>query len=498
MPSFASNALAVLVTALTVTAQMSYLDIKAVEEAENVKECEALGGVASVRGIEFPSATTQFFFIYCGSLVFFMQAGFALLEAGSVQKVVTVNILFKNLADVLVGAFVWWTLGYAFAYGKNGSSDLPKDQNDFIGNSGYFLQNIGFCEYSFYFYQWTFAATAVTIVSGAVAGRTQLKAYMGYSILLIGFVYPTVVKWTWSYNGWLWQGTNTDGEKVFEAGEDNMGYRDFAGSGIVHVLGGTAALVGAWMVGPRVGWTKEDGITGHSMPLVFLGTMILSFGFIGFNGGSVLAMDTTSHAAGASLAVVNTILAGSGGGVVMEIWSRGFDKKWSMVTMCNSALAGMVAVCAGADSYWPWAAWIVGMCGGLGFRFVSRMIRKAEIDDAIDACGVHLGGGMVGVLLRPFFDKADGLFYGHGVGWTMLGWNIAGLVVIVVWTGAWMYLLFKILSVTGNLRVSDAEQAGPGGIDAHEHGEDSYSLNDWKPNGEVAAKPSKPNTVVPS
>ena len=387
----------------------------------------------------------------------------------------------QNLADIFVGAIAWFSLGYAFAYGYNGDGPLPEDQNDFIGNSGYFLQYIGLCEYAFFFYQWTFAATTVTIVSGAMAGRTQLKAYLVYAIILTAFVYPTVVKWTWSYNGWLWQGTNTDGTKVFEADEDDMGYRDFAGSGIVHSCGGIAALVGAWMVGPRVGWSPDTPIPGHSMPLVFLGTMILMFGFIGFNGGSVLAMDSATNTATAALAIVNTVLSAAGGAIAADLLDRTFTKKWSMVTMCNGALGGMVAICSCADSVWPWASIFIGMFGGLGFKAMSKLVKKMGVDDAIDAVAVHLGGGIVGVLLRPFFDKSQGLIYGHSIGWTMLGWNVAGLVVILVWTTSIMFALFLALSKLGWLRISDHEQAGPGGIDAKEHGEDSYSLNDFNP-----------------
>ena len=326
-----------------------------------------------------------------------------MLEAGSVGSSCVTNILFKNFCDTLVSGFMWWSVGYAFAYGSPSSS--------FIGHSQFFLDtnHISICAYSDWFFQWTFCATTATIVSGAMAGRTQLIAYIVYSIALTGFVYPVVVHWTWSGDAWL----------------SEKGYSDFAGSGIVHACGGTAALVGAIFVGPRgtadfEDYEKKWDIPGHSMPLVALGTLILIFGFFGFNGGSVLALDSQDDAALISLAIVNTVMAATGGGLMAIVLQRAFHKHWSLMMACNGAIAGMVAVCASADKVYPWAGLLIGMVGALSFYGWSTMLHTFGVDDAIDAVGVHLGAGIWGTIAAPLFNFNDSIFY-HG---TKTAWEM--------------------------------------------------------------------------
>lgn len=270
------------------------------------------------------------------------------------------------MGDCLIGAAVWFAVGWAWAYGDvlGESPDSPTTSTRtlhsplstnlnphtharvclyvewFIGSTGYFGQNLNPCRYPEWFYQWTFAATTATIVSGAVAGRTQLAAYLVYTLWIVGFVYPTIVHWTWSGQAFLAQG-------AMSGPNEGVGYFDYAGSGIVHCTGGTAALIGAYMVGPR--GTKDfvrDGlqpfenvkdktdIHGHSMPLVALGTFILFFGFLGFNGGSVLTLEGTENAVTMSLAVMNTVLAASGGGLAAVFLTWIQDRQYWYVVSC--------------------------------------------------------------------------------------------------------------------------------------------------------------------
>eukprot|EP00038_Savillea_parva_P004978 m.145639 g.145639 ORF g.145639 m.145639 type:complete len:530 (-) comp11629_c1_seq9:298-1887(-) len=465
----------------------------------NAQVCDGYDHGATTFGTD-PAISTFILLIVMGALVMFMQAGFAMLEAGSLGVTAVVSVLFKNLGDCLIGAFIWWAVGWAWAYGEvygDNDENAPITSTQwFIGSSGYFAQNLNPCNYPMWFYQWTFAATTATIVSGAVAGRTQLTAYLAYTVWIVGFVYPTIVHWTWSGTAWLAQGSINDQNA-------GVGYFDYAGSGIVHCTGGTAALIGAWMVGPRgTSDMLRDGlkpfenvkdkseISGHSMPLVALGTLILVFGFIGFNGGSVLALETVEEGVTMSLAVMNTILAASGGGLaaVFCTWLQ-HRKYWSLMQMCNGTIAGMVAICAGANTVYPWAAWVIGFIGGLSYKAWSVALTKAGIDDPIDAAAVHLGAGAWGVIAVTLFamDKEaplnaygmGGIFYDayDRAPWVRLGWAFLGLLVIIGWTTVNMLIVFSILKYFKCLRVDDAVIAGDGGLDKHEHGEYAYVLD---------------------
>lgn len=419
------------------------------------------------------TVNTQFFLVVMGSLVIFMQAGFALLEAGSIGVQSVVNILFKNINDMLLGALLWWAVGYAFAYGNNPS--YP-----FIGDSGYFLQHVGLCEYANWFFQWTFAATAVTIVSGAVAGRLSMKAYFGYTILIAGFVYPTTVHWTWSSDAWLAEGDDDGGY-----------YRDFAGSGIVHVTGGISALVGAYILGPRKG-VFEDGQGkphAHSLPMVLQGTLILFLGFIGFNGGSVLALDSTSDARLMSLAAVNTVMAGCGGGLTTITIFKVMDNIWNLPEACNGLLAGMVAICAGANTVYPWAAFVIGAIAGIVYFLWAKALTALKIDDAINASPVHLGAGIWGVIAVPLFSFQDSIFYDDSnSAWRQLGWAFAGVTVICLWAGGLMAILFNVLKWLGLLRY-DAHDS----LDMAKHGEQAYNMGGAI--GDTQSRSSRENTV---
>jgi len=406
-----------------------------------------------------------FFLIVMGCIVFLMQCGFAFLEAGSVRSKNTVNILIKNMLDAFIGGVSYWAIGWALAYGENG--------NPFCGGSFFFSYQMPLSMFPSWFFQFVFAATAATIVSGAVAERCQFFAYFMYSIIITGWVYPVVTHWAWDGAGWL----------------NMLGYHDFAGSGVVHLLGATCALFGCLLIKPRMGRFTKDGkpieMQGHSVPFAALGGFILLFGFLAFNGGSQLAIsgqneDGVKDTDVVGLAIVNTIIGGCGGGLVVLFTNKmQKDGKWSYLLTLNGALTGMVAQCAGCDVFMPWAALIVGIIGGLAFTLVHNVMLKCRLDDPLDAVAVHGGGGVVGVLMEPFFAFGEGIFWVGGTAepWKQLGVNLAGILAIFAWSAFWSILIFGSLSYFKLLRIDrDCEFRG---CDMVKHGEPAYPANAW-------------------
>ncbi|XP_068672479.1 putative ammonium transporter 1 [Montipora foliosa] len=411
----------------------------------------------------------QVFLIVMGCLIFFMQAGFAFLEAGSVRSKNTTNILIKNVLDVFIGAIAYWLFGYAFAFGS--------DSNGFIGQKYFALAELPADKFSNWFFHFVFAATSATIVSGAMAERTEFHSYLMYSSFLTGFVYPVVAHWAWDSKGWLYSGI-TDG-----SGEV-LTYQDFAGSGVVHTLGGTFALVGAAIVGPRLGRFSEDGtpqvLQGHTVPQVALGGFILFFGFLAFNGGSQTAIASPGDADIVALAMVNTVLGGASGALTaMMIKRLGYAKKyWSLLFTINGGLTGMVAMCAGCNVVYPYAAFIIGVIAGMAYVAWSTAVLYFKIDDPLDAVAVHLGGGTWGVLSVPIFNKESGIMYsGSLLSFRGFGWNLLGVLVIMAWSAALSFLLFIILRLTKQLRVP--EEIELKGLDIPKHGEPAYPLDSY-------------------
>lgn len=412
----------------------------------------------------------HFFLVVIAIVIFFMQCGFAFLEAGSVRSKNTVNILIKNVLDAFIGACSYWAIGWGLAYGEDG--------NPFCGGSEYFNFQLSYDKYPKWFFQFVFAATAATIVSGAIAERCQFVAYFVYSILITGWVYPPVSHWAWDGAGWLAQGGY---------------YADFAGSGVVHLLGAGCAIVGCYFMGPRRGRFNKKGepldMPGHSVPLCGLGGFILIFGFLAFNGGSQANISAEGDGAVVGLAIVNTILGGSLGGLSVLFLSKflwpGSNGTWSFLLTLNGALTGMVALCGGCNLYEPWAAMLVGAGAGVMFMTVHTLMLKFRLDDPLDAVAVHGGGGLWGLLCVPFFMSAgleEGkrgiLFDGHSQHpWLVLGWNVAGAVAIASWSMVWSALLFGGLKLAGVLRVStDMEFRG---MDLIKHGEAAYPAGAW-------------------
>ena len=415
--------------------------------------------------------------LYCGTLVFLMQTGFAMLCAGSIRAKNAQNILLKNLLDACVGALGFWATGYAFAYGQSGS-----DKNPFIGNNYFFLSKgyEGGDGYHNWFFQFAFAATAATIVSGAVAERCSMAAYAAYSAFLTGFVYPVVVHWVWSGPGWLsaWKGRN-------KAALLNVGVVDFAGCGVVHMVGGAAAGIGAAVLGPRIGRFAGENpgpIKGHSMPLVVLGTFFLWVGWYGFNPGSTLYIGGVSTVA--SRVAVTTTLAAASGGVANLFIHYKLSQTYDVAEMCNGILAGLVSITSACPVVEPWAAVVIGPIGAVFYTLGAKLLVKLEIDDAVNATPVHYFAGCWGLLapalfarkehMREAYGNADvgGLFYtGQG---NMLACNFVALIAITIWVGALMTPFFILLKKAGWFRVPENIEIE--GLDDSKHGGSAYGI----------------------
>ena len=385
--------------------------------------------------------------VICGILVFFMQAGFTLVEAGFTRAKNTSNIIMKNLMDLSVGSLAFWAIGYTIMYGDSIGS--------FIGTPSLFydvredMHNL--------FFQTVFCATAATIVSGAIAERTKFSTYLIFSLLMTTVIYPISGHWVWQGDGWL----------------TGLGFIDFAGSTVVHSVGGWAALVAAALVGPRIGkYTdgKSNALPGHNMLYGALGVFILWLGWFGFNPGSELAIsgDSANNVAGI---VITTNLAAAAGAVVALFltWIR-YGKADISMTL-NGALAGLVGITAGCAAVDPMGAFIIGIVSGIVVVFSIEFIDKVlKIDDPVGAISVHGVVGAVGTLLVGVFATDGGLLYGGGFG--QLGVQAIGVVAIGGWAMITTFIILSILKAVMGLRVTEKEELD--GLDIHEHGIDSY------------------------
>lgn len=409
----------------------------------------------------------QMFLIFMGMIVFFMQCGFAFLEAGAVRSKNVTNILIKNVFDSFISGVSYWLVGYAFAFG---------DGNEFIGYKHFASHQLPDTEYAMFFFQFTFAATAATIVSGAVAERCEFMAYFVYSFFITGFIYPVVTHWVWG-GGFLSQGKDYGGDI------GQISYQDFAGSGVVHCLGGTAAFVGALLLGPRIGRFHRETKTviqlrGHSVPIAALGGFILFFGFLAFNGGSQTSITADGDGAAVSISVVNTIISGSFAAFSALIINRSplfGNKSWSLLITINGALTGMVAACAGCNVMHTYGACVVGCISGISFHLWSWIVRSLKIDDPLDAVAVHFGGGSWGVIALAFFHRGDGILYNWNQRSGMFfAWQLAGLLAITAWAAVTSLLLFGILKLLKVLRVPEDIEIR--GLDIPKHNEPAYPV----------------------
>lgn len=435
---------------------------------------------------DLQDGTDVFYSLFCGAAIFLMQCGFAMLCAGSVRQKNVKNIMLKNILDACGGALGFYTLGFGVAYGGG----------SFIGTTGsfYFLSDpeAGGYGYIGFFFQFTFAATAATIVAGTVAERCKMVAYLCYSVLLTAFVYPVVVHAIWNSVGFL---------SAFAAEPlRGVGMIDFAGSGVVHMTGGMTALVAAIILGPRIGrFYDEDGnaldqpasFPPHSVALQVLGTFILWFGWYGFNPGSTLAIAASGYGDIAALCAVTTTLSAASGSVsalftdtLLGFFSEG-EAEYDLTMAMNGSLSGLVGITANCSVVEPWAAVLIGLISGVVYVFSSKLLVLLKIDDAVDAIPVHFFNGIWGCIATAIFaaprhtalaysdDAAQncGFLYTNA---NLLINELLGILFIIAWVGGVMTPFFLILNFFGMFRVDALEEKV--GLDISHHKGSAYDL----------------------
>ncbi len=387
------------------------------------------------------------------ALVFFMQAGFAMVESGFTRAKNAGNIIMKNLMDFSIGTPLYWIVGFGVMFGT---------QSAVFGGIDFFTQGdysavlpSGVSFFSFFIFQTVFCATAATIVSGAMAERTKFISYCLYSAAISLIIYPVSGHWIWG-GGWLSQ----------------LGFHDFAGSTAVHMLGGVAALVGAAILGPRIGKYGKDGkpkaIPGHSITLGALGVFILWFCWFGFNGGSTVSMtDGSAELAGKIFFNTNLAAAAATVSVMIITWLR--YKKPDVSMTLNGSLAGLVAITAGCDAVEPWAAAIIGIIAGFAVVFGIEFIDKVlKVDDPVGAIGVHGICGALGTILTGVFATEEYLAGAEMTRLQAIGVQAVGVLATAAWTAVTISIVFILLKKTVGLRVSEAEEIS--GLDLPEHG----------------------------
>ena len=404
-------------------------------------------GVAYAQGAvsadDVDSKLNDFILVAAAALVFFMQAGFAFLGAGLIRSKNTVNYMTKSFLDFCIASLGFWAFGYALMMGGGAASGI-------IGLEGFFLLDFEDTDLVAWFFQMVFAGTAATIIAGAVAERTKINAYFAYSFIVGALVYPIYGHWAWSDEGWLTQ--------------IGPGFADYAGSGVVHMIGGFLALAGAFVVGPRKGFREGEDLKGHNMPYVVIGTFILFFGWFGFN--------INSDSLG--LNAVNTLLAGAAGAVSAIYIAMIRTGKADIEMGANGALAGLVGITAGCAYVDPWAAVVIGLLAGVIMIAGVHLIKLVlKVDDPVGAISVHGICGAWGLLAVGIFatghNDVEGLIAGNA---EQLVPQIIGLLVAAAWGLGAGFILFKALDMTMGLRASEEEEMQ--GLDIPEHGRSAY------------------------
>lgn len=389
-------------------------------------------------------------------LVFFMQAGFGMLETGLIRAKNASNILMKNMLDFCMASLGFFIFGYAIMFGGSGK---------LFGNQGWFLVNAvepdGLPLYAYWLFQAAFCGAAATIVAGGMAERMRFSSYLIYSFIISAFIYPIVGHWIWG-GGWL----------------ADLNFHDFAGSTVVHATGGFAALIGTIILKPRIGkynvYGQPNFIAGHNIPLVSLGAFILWFGWFGFNAGSTLGFGDPEQVARVA---INTCLAAAAGAIAIMFvaWIK-FGKPDFTLTL-NGSLAGLVAITAPCAVVTPGSAIYIGAIGGVICLYAILLLDKLHIDDPVGATPVHGVNGIWGTLAVGLFGQSylgaplDGLFYGGG--FKQLGIQALGTFSVVIFVVGSMWLVFKSIDALVGLRVSEKEELQ--GLDIGEHGMESYS-----------------------
>ncbi|KAL2555389.1 Ammonium transporter 1 member 2 [Forsythia ovata] len=435
------------------------------------------------------------YLLFSAYLVFAMQLGFAMLCAGSVRAKNTMNIMLTNVLDAAAGGLSYYLFGFAFAFGA--------PSNGFIGRHFFGLKEFPSpsFDYSFFLYQWAFAIAAAGITSGSIAERTQFVAYLIYSSFLTGFVYPVVSHWFWSGDGWA-SAAKFDNDLLF-----GSGVIDFAGSGVVHMVGGIAGLWGALIEGPRIGRFDTSGrsvvLRGHSASLVVLGSFLLWFGWYGFNPGSFLTIlksygtkgDYYGQWSAVGRTAVTTTLAGSTAALTTLFGKRLLVGHWNVTDVCNGLLGGFAAITSGCSVVEPWAAIICGFIAAWILIGFNKLAEKLKYDDPLEAAQLHGGCGAWGVLFTGLFakqayvnevypgrpDRPYGLFMGGGG--KLLGAQIIQILVIIGWVTATMAPLFYALHKLNLLRISSEDEMA--GMDFTRHGGFAYIYHDEDENSNL-------------
>ena len=399
---------------------------------------------------ELGYALDTFYFLICGALVMWMAAGFAMLEAGLVRAKNTTEILTKNVTLFAIACTMYMICGYDIMYGggifldgiiADGATGVAEDAATYAPSADFFFQVV-------------FVATAMSIVSGAVAERMKLWAFLAFAVVMTGFIYPMEGAWTW--NGDSVFGMYTLGD---------MGFSDFAGSGIVHMAGAAAALAGVLVLGPRKGKYTADGkvnaIPGANLPLATLGTFILWMGWFGFNGGSVLATATVESANAVAVVFMNTNAAAAGGAIAALILARVMFGKADLTMVLNGALAGLVAITAEPSTPTPLQATLFGALGGVLVVLSIVFLDKLKIDDPVGAISVHGVVGLLGLILVPFTN--DG---------STMGGQLLGAATIFVWVFVTSLIVWVVIKAIIGVRVTEEEEFE--GVDVSECGLEAY------------------------
>ncbi|KAI4339355.1 hypothetical protein MLD38_024308 [Melastoma candidum] len=448
--------------------------------------CGRFDAVSS-KFIDTGYAVDNTYLLFSTYLVFSMQIGFAMLCAGSVRAKNTMNIMLTNVLDAATGGCFYYLFGFALAFGT--------PSNGFIGKHFFGLSQFPSAsfDYGFFLFQWAFAIAAAGITSGSIAERTQFSAYLIYSSLLTGLVYPIASHWFWSVDGWASPG-RADG-LLF-----GSGVIDFAGSGVVHMVGGVAGLWGALIEGPRIGRFDHSGravaLRGHSGTLVVLGTLLLWFGWYGFNPGSFVNILKTYGESGSfygqwsaiARTAVTTTLAGSTAALTTLFGKRLFVGHWNVTDVCNGLLGGFAAITAGCSVVDPWAAVICGFFAAWVLIGLNMLAEKVQYDDPLEAAQLHGGCGAWGLIFTGLFAKKEyvnqvyggdenrpfGVLLGGGFG--LLGAQVVQILVVTAWVSVTMGTMFFVLHKLNLLRISHEEEME--GMDVTSHGGVAYVYED--------------------
>ncbi len=436
--------------------QFTFAQEDAVPEVPATAEevvAEAVDGAAAVESVQVSIDAAFVFLTAC--LVFFMQAGFAFLEAGMIRQTGVVNSLIENFMDAAFGGLAFFATGFALSLGADNGSGLFGTTNFFLSDAlvyadGAVEYGAGISIFIMFFFQYAFAATAGTIATGAMAERTNFVGKIIYSFVVAGITYPIVVHWVWG-GGWL----------------GAQGFLDFAGSTVVHLSGAMLGLVGAILLGPRIGRVWGSPPKPHNLGLAALGTMILWLGWYGFNPGSALGISNNGLV---GLVAVNTTLAACAGAFVSLLFVYSRTGKWDLPAALNGSLAGLVGITAGCAFVAPWASLVVGAISGILVILTLDVFEKLKIDDAVGAFAVHGTCGIFGTLAVGLLGQpelgANGLLLGGGV--AQLVTQAVGVVAVIAWMGLTSVVLMMAIKALGVLRIPAEGEAI--GIDAYEHG----------------------------